>query len=104
MPQSPISEDFYDDEEDVLIHQPLIESGEQLKDGPFPQARQIFALVGFSGFAIVYAMRVNLSISIVSMVNHTAINVDTNQSFADSCPLPAPITNSSVPAVSIDRA
>lgn len=100
MPQSRISDDFYDDEED-LISQPLIDDEiTELKDGPFPKARQVFALVGFFGFAIVYAMRVNLSISIISMVNHTAIVVDTNQSLTDVCPIPTP-TNSSVPAVSI---
>lgn len=104
MPQSPISDDFYDDEEDLLVNQPLIESSNQneLKDGPFPKARQVFALVGFSGFAIVYAMRVNLSISIVSMVNHTAINGNTNKSLTDSCPIPQPTSNSTVPAVSCD--
>lgn len=105
MPQSPASDDFYDDEEDLLVNQPLIGSDEQseLKDGPFPKARQVFALVGFSGFAIVYAMRVNLSISIVSMVNQTALNDHTNRSITDSCPIPAPASNSSVPAVSIVR-
>lgn len=103
MPQINISEDFYDDEDDVFstVSQPLIPSDEhkELKDGTFPKARQVLGLLGFSGFAIVYAMRVNLSISIVSMVNHSAINVDTNQSYTDSCPVPTP-TNSSVPAVS----
>lgn len=94
-------DDIYDDEEYLVspVNQPLIDNEEELEDGPFPKARQIFALVGFCGFGIVYAMRVNLSISIVSMVNHTA-NIDTNHSFTDSCPLPAPASNSTVPAVS----
>lgn len=102
--QSPISDDFYDDEEDLIsnVTQPLIDGDEncELKDGPFPRARQVFAAVGFCGFAIVYAMRVNLSISIVSMINQTAINKDTNRSITDSCPIPTPTTNSSIPAVS----
>jgi hypothetical protein len=96
--------DFYDEENDLLseVNQPLINSdGEEveLEDANFPKARHVFALVGFCGFAIVYAMRVNLSISIVSMVNQSAIN--NNQTFTDVCPLPTPTSNSSVPAVSV---
>lgn len=103
MSQLSRNEDVYedDDAEDLLFeaNHPLIEQTSDLKDGTFPKARQILALVGFAGFAIVYAMRVNLSISIVSMVNHTAINTNTNQSTTDVCPFPAP-TNSTIPAVS----
>jgi len=55
-------------------------------------------MVGFCGFALVYAMRVNLSISIVSMVNHTAIDVNTNQSVSDVCPVPKPASNASAGA------
>lgn len=86
------------------VNQPLIEYEESCDvqaDAKFPKARQVFAILGFSGFAVVYAMRVNLSISIVSMVNHSAINIDTNQSLTDVCPIPTPSTNSSVTAVSI---
>ncbi|CRK92382.1 CLUMA_CG005927, isoform A [Clunio marinus] len=92
--------DPYDEEDDLnsTANQPLIqdEDHDQIPDGKFPKARQVFAIVGFCGFAIVYAMRVNLSISVVSMVNHTAINVDTNQSITDVCPIPTP-TNTSTP-------
>lgn len=35
--------------------------------------RQLLAFMGFLGFANVYAMRVNLSVAIVAMVNNTAI-------------------------------
>lgn len=106
MYQSSINDDFYeDDEDDILqtVNQPLIESDyhDEINDAKFPKARQILAIVGFSGFAIVYAMRVNLSISIVSMVNHSAINIVTNQSLTDVCPISIPSTNSSVTAVSI---
>ena len=98
-------DDYFEDEDDLFatIRQPLITTNDEhkeLKDGEFPKARQVLGLLGFSGFAIVYAMRVNLSISIVSMVNHSAINVDTNQSYTDVCPFPTP-TNSSLPAVRI---
>lgn len=108
MPQLSINDDFYEEEEEDLIHtvnQPLIDHEQyfdDLKDGKFPKARQVFAFVGFCGFAIVYAMRVNLSISIISMVNHSAINVETNQSLNDVCPTPTPASNSSVPAVSVN--
>lgn len=108
MSEQSINDDFYEDEDaDDLIYavnHPLIEvlGHVDLKDGKFPKARQILAMVGFAGFAIVYAMRVNLSISIVSMVNHSAINTETNQSYTDVCPLPTtPTSNSSIPAVSI---
>lgn len=98
MPQFNTSGDFYDDEEDSIstVRQPLITNDEELKDGKFPKARQVLGFLGFSGFAIVYAMRVNLSISIVSMVNHSAINVNTNQSSTDVCPILTP-TNSTIP-------
>ena len=55
--------------------------------------------LGFLGFANVYAMRVNLSVAIVYMVNHTAIDSNTgngsnggvgasNGSSGDVCPMP----------------
>ena len=37
-------------------------------------ARHTFVFLAFLGFANVYAMRVNLSVAIVAMVNHTAID------------------------------
>jgi hypothetical protein len=37
------------------------------------KARYVMAFMGFLGFANVYAMRVNLSVAIVAMVNNTAI-------------------------------
>lgn len=42
-------------------------------DAKFPKTRQILGFLGFLGFANAYAMRVNLSVAIVAMVNHTAI-------------------------------
>lgn len=47
--------------------------------------------MGFLGFANVYAMRVNLSVAIVAMVNHTAI-----PKIADNiteCPIPSSLAN-----------
>lgn len=101
-----VEDDNFEDEDDLRfeVNRPLIDTTQEhveFKDGKFPQARQIFAVIGFFGFAIVYAMRVNLSISVVSMVNHSAIVPETNQTFTNVCPLPSPVSNSTVPAVSI---
>ncbi|XP_055847003.1 sialin-like [Episyrphus balteatus] len=56
------------------------------EDGNFPKCRHIFGLMGFLGFAVVYAMRVNLSIAIVAMVNHTAIPHTDITSNDQTCP------------------
>lgn len=41
-----------------------------------------------------------MSISIVSMVNQSSININTNHSDSDVCPILTPTTNSSIPDVS----
>ena len=46
--------------------------------------RYLIAFLGFLGFANVYAMRVNLSVAIVSMVNSSAIP-HVNASTSDVC-------------------
>lgn len=96
-----INSDYYNEDEDYPDNVPLINAflQEPTKDGVFPKARQVLAILGFLGFANVYAMRVNLSISIVSMVNNSAIIVPSNETLTDVCPIPTP-TNSSIPAVS----
>lgn len=53
--------------------------------------------MGFLGFANVYAMRVNLSVAVVAMVNHTALPAD-NGTVLDVCPM-GPDSNSTVPMV-----
>lgn len=63
------------------------------------KARHILGILGFLGFANVYAMRVNLSVAIVAMVNSTVTPV-TNASSFDHCPV-LNDTNSTEPAVSI---
>uniref|UniRef100_T1GZV1 Major facilitator superfamily (MFS) profile domain-containing protein n=1 Tax=Megaselia scalaris TaxID=36166 RepID=T1GZV1_MEGSC len=42
-------------------------------DGKFPKARHVLGLLGFTGFAMAYAMRVNLSVAMVAMVNQTFV-------------------------------
>lgn len=55
-----------------------------------------FTLLGFLGFASIYAMRVNLSLAIVSMVNHTAFHFVTNQTESDyACPETLKLVNHS---------
>lgn len=63
-----------------------------IRDGQFPKARHILGFLGFLGFANVYAMRVNLSVSIVAMVNNSAIIVK-NYTVNDSCPIPPHYSN-----------
>ncbi len=48
--------------------------------------RHTFTLMGFLGFASIYAMRVNLSLVIISMVNHTAIPHVIQTESVDICP------------------
>ncbi|XP_014215607.1 sialin [Copidosoma floridanum] len=62
------------------------------------KSRQIFGFLGFLGFALVYAMRVNLSVAIVSMVNQTAIPHTDNQSDIDECAKTTPINSTFVPS------
>ncbi|EDW86305.1 uncharacterized protein Dwil_GK17401 [Drosophila willistoni] len=86
-----------DDEQEAFCagDRPLIR-GTAATNEDFLQTRHIFGLMGFLGFAVVYAMRVNLSVAIVAMVNQTAIP-HTNNSVMDNdtCPMPPPPQNSS---------
>ncbi|KAF5296498.1 hypothetical protein FQR65_LT01487 [Abscondita terminalis] len=62
----------------------------------FLKARHILGILGFFGFANVYAMRVNLSVAIVAMVNHThSGDHDNGSSTFDHCPIPN-VTNPTV--------
>lgn len=63
------------------------------------KARHILGILGFLGFANVYAMRVNLSVAIVAMVNSTSAP-ETNGSTFDHCPV-LNNTGPSEPTVSV---
>lgn len=65
------------------------------------KSRHILGILGFLGFANVYAMRVNLSVAIVAMVNSTLQPPVENNTY-DHCPLPN-VTNSTKPSVSKQR-
>lgn len=62
------------------------------------KCRTVLGIMGFLGFANVYAMRVNLSVAIVAMVNITNPTVS-NDSTLDVCPASIP-SNTSEPTVS----
>ncbi|KAM7292521.1 putative inorganic phosphate cotransporter [Ixodes scapularis] len=49
------------------------------------QTRHVLALMGFLGFVNVYALRVNLSVALVAMVNHTAISTNHTPTYAQEC-------------------
>ncbi|GJQ81761.1 hypothetical protein Trydic_g308 [Trypoxylus dichotomus] len=77
------SEDSNFDDEDELtrIVPPEIEDTRQCL-----KSRHILGILGFLGFANVYAMRVNLSVAIVAMVNKTAFpDLPDNDTF-NHCP------------------
>ena len=61
------------------------------------KARHTLGFLGFLGFALVYAMRVNLSVAIVSMVNQTAIPHSDDNDTTDVCPKEKPINGTFIP-------
>lgn len=61
------------------------------------KARHTLGFLGFLGFALVYAMRVNLSVAIVSMVNQTAIPHNDDNDTTDVCPKEKPINGTFIP-------
>ncbi|XP_046427804.1 sialin isoform X1 [Neodiprion fabricii] len=72
--------------------EPLIEDTKS-----WVKARFTFGFLGFMGFALVYAMRVNLSIAIVSMVNKTESNKNDSANSTDICPSVDPVNGTFVP-------
>ncbi|XP_036411328.1 sialin isoform X1 [Megalops cyprinoides] len=58
-------------------------------------ARYNLAVLMFFGFAVVYGLRVNLSVAMVAMVNGTSIRPVINGSSVQACPAPSPGLNNS---------
>ncbi|KAI3358811.1 hypothetical protein L3Q82_015213 [Scortum barcoo] len=58
-------------------------------------ARLNLAILMFLGFAVVYGLRVNLSVAMVAMVNNTDPKPAQNRSVFHACPLPSGMENSS---------
>ncbi|GBN59592.1 hypothetical protein AVEN_57277-1 [Araneus ventricosus] len=55
-----------------------------------PGVRYLFAVNGLLGFLVVYALRVNISVAIVAMVNQTAIvETSTNNLSSKECVVPS---------------
>ena len=67
--------------------EPLIPPSVPPSSQKSPLARHVFAGLSFLGFANVYAMRVNLSVAIVAMVNQTAISHNRSSDNSSSCPV-----------------
>lgn len=65
------------------------------------KARHSLGFLGFLGFALVYAMRVNLSVAIVSMVNQTAVPHNDDNDTTDVCPDEGRINGTFVPVIII---
>lgn len=73
--------------------EPLVES-----DAVPPQccsARLNLAILMFLGFAVVYGLRVNLSVAMVAMVNNTEPAPAPNTTVKHACPLPSGVNNTS---------
>ena len=64
------------------------------------KARHVLGILGFLGFANVYAMRVNLSVAIVAMVNKTAFPDVVDNNTVDHCPITDDRNNSEIIHVS----
>ncbi|KAB0792782.1 hypothetical protein PPYR_14741 [Photinus pyralis] len=85
-----------EDEDDLTkIIPPQIEDTKRIL-----KARHVLGILGFLGFANVYAMRVNLSVAIVAMVNHTAMVTNVTNNTFDNCPIPASTNTTIKPQLS----
>lgn len=84
------TESIYEDEDETTrIIPPSVEDTKDCL-----KSRHILGILGFLGFANVYAMRVNLSVAIVAMVNQSTPVIENNT--YDHCPV-SNATNSTTP-------
>ncbi|XP_055942792.1 sialin-like [Argiope bruennichi] len=51
----------------------------------FPGVRYLFAASGFLGFCVIYSIRVNINVAIVTMVNNTAVYDKHNETTSGEC-------------------
>lgn len=54
------------------------------KNGPLFPIRYLMAIMGSIGLAILYGFKVNASVAIVAMVNHTAVHINNPRSPYDN--------------------
>ncbi|KAL4707820.1 hypothetical protein ACJJTC_001766 [Scirpophaga incertulas] len=87
---SDIENDINDSRRNLVVNNQVEETSGWIK------CRTMLGIMGFLGFANVYAMRVNLSVAIVAMINSTT-PLPSNDSSLDVCPAETP-NNSSVPS------
>ncbi|XP_068633318.1 putative inorganic phosphate cotransporter [Battus philenor] len=86
-----INEDIQNDV--TSSHRNLVEVEREETTG-WIKSRTVLGIMGFLGFANVYAMRVNLSVAIVAMINSTTVP---NNSTLDVCKAPTP-SNTTIPS------
>ncbi|KAM3965175.1 putative inorganic phosphate cotransporter [Aphomia sociella] len=85
-----------DIENDVTSsHRNLVENELVEETTGWIKSRTVLGIMGFLGFANVYAMRVNLSVAIVAMINSTTPSAS-NDTGLDVCPSSVP-SNSTIP-------
>lgn len=56
----------------------------------FKGMRYVFTMMGFFGYFTVYAVRVNINVAIVAMVNNTAVYKPHNESVSEECKVDPP--------------
>jgi len=67
-------------EESKVLHG---EGYKQRQPEPFLKLRYLFAVLGSMGMAIIYGLKVNLSVALVAMVNNTALKAMSNTNGSD---------------------
>lgn len=78
--------------------------GEEKLRCQLPGMRYVFAVCGFLGFCTLYAIRVNINVAIVAMVNSTAIYQNDNKTESGECKVSPPplVANATIYDVSKD--